>query len=167
MKKRFFAVPFAIAIVVMMVIVSLPGPLSPTDSVLAANWGGSSKAGYGIEHLEFRESSSVVCTDINGDDVRFTSDSSKIIAIDENFSPKYIECSIGVPSNAPSELSRVKLSLTITDPNNVVVYSGEQMSNMAPVQGVHIVGVHNLESANIDWSIPGHYTITAKLYYWM
>lgn len=167
MKKRFFAVPFAIAIVVMMVIVSLPGPISPTESALAVNWGGSSKAGYGIDYLEFRESSSVACTDINGDDVRFTSDSPKNIAIDENFSPSYVECAIGVPSNAPSEMSFVKLSLTITNPNNVVVYSGDQMTNMAPVQGVFIVGVHNLESANIDWSISGQYTITAKLYYWM
>jgi hypothetical protein len=167
MKKRFFAVPFAIAIVVMMVIVSLPGPMSPTDSVLAANWGGSSKAGYGIEYLKFKDSSNTVCTDINGDEVTFTSNSPKIIAIDENFTPRYIECCIYVPSNAPAELSRVKLSLTITNPNNAVVYSGEQMSNMAPMQGSYIIGHHDLGSANIDWSIPGHYTITAKLYYWM
>jgi len=165
MKKRWLAVPFAIGIVAMMLVVMLPGPLSPTDTVIAANWGGSTKSGFGIANIDFYTGSQY-SKDIDGNNVRYASSGTPLsYAIDSSFDPDKMVITIGITGDPAEQSNRIKCTLTIKNPLGTTVYNAENWNTVTPVQG-QLKGNYNLPSG-IDWTIPGQYSITAKLYYWM
>ena len=169
MKKRWFAVPFAIGIVAMMVIVSLPGPLSPTETVLAASWGGTTKEGCYISQIHFAESmggGSDYSHDINGNDVIYTPSSQKVYTIDESFNPAVIYITIDTPGDADEYKNYVGVSVEIKDPNGNVVLASESMGGLSKLYA-NKVAYQKLIPSSVDWTIPGLYSITVKLYYWM
>jgi hypothetical protein len=149
----------------MMLVVMLPGPLSPTDTVLAANWGGSTKSGFGIAYIDFYEGSQY-SKDIDGDDVRYASSGTPLsYAIDSSFDPDKIVIKIGITGDPVEQSNRIKCTLTIKNPLGITVYNAENWNTVNSMTGF-IAGNYNLTSG-IDWTIPGQYSITAKLYYWM
>lgn len=169
MKMRWFAVPFAIAIVVMMVVASLPSPISPSEPALAVNWGGTTKTGFSISQIHFAESiggGNDYSHDIYGNDIIFTSSSSKIFAINESFSPTVIYILIQTPDDPTNYVNYVGISVEIKDPNGNVVHAKQQMGGL-PTLLAGYLAFQSLLYPAVDWSIAGQYTITVKLYYWM
>jgi len=165
MKKRWFAVPFAIGIVAMMVIVSLPGPLSPSQNVLAVSWPQSTMDDVYISGIYFAKSDGTYCKDASGENAKVERHAPKDLVIDSSFNPQKIRVELYI--DGQTHRSNTKLTIEIRDPQNILVYSGETIGEFPFVVGAKTHHDFDISSQNIDWTTPGYYKVTMKLYYWM
>ena len=165
MKKRWFAVPFAIGIVAMMVVVMLPGPLSPTQNVIAVSWPPSTMDDVYISGIYFAKSDGTYCKDASGENAKVERHAPKDLVIDSSFNPQKIRVELYI--DGQTHRSNTKLTIEIRDPQNILVYSGETIDGFIVDTGAKCHHDFDISSQNIDWTTPGYYKVTMKLYYWM
>ena len=165
MKKRWFAVPFAIGIVAMMLVVMLPGPLSPSQNAIAVSWNPSTMDDVYITGIHFLKSDGMYCKDASGAIAKVERHAPKDLVIDSSFEPATIRVELNI--DGQTHRSNTKLTIEIRDPQNILVYSGETIGEFPFETGAITHHDFDISSQNIDWTTPGYYKVTMKLYYWM